>query len=266
MLPSTIPKQFRDFSMGFEFRSLVVNATSSPSISMSKQGRREEATVFYLVAMKKRAKSWMGLLKALRMTRVWSRRYCLSRDLKRKASKRTSVMYDRRALLALTVALSLSLFVSGWAAIGFLRPRNLDRECITRQLPFSSPIDEALPPRFVEVDFSESFHKHTPYRSEPDEGVDRVWDMLGVNTNHLFVPASRAKDSGLNPHRHAHLKWSNTDGERGFTGHIALMFQLHCLKLIRKASHYDYDCDWAQGQALADSSPFSGGADSLTAF
>jgi len=88
------------------------------------------------------------------------------------------------------------------------------------------------------VEFNGSFAKQSVYRQNPGPEVDAAWDALGtVYRPVLIKEGEEAKKAGLDP---GLLKRPVEDGG-GFLVQLEGMHHLHCLDLLRKTSHWNYD-------------------------
>jgi hypothetical protein len=88
-----------------------------------------------------------------------------------------------------------------------------------------------------------SFDKLTIYRQPASPDVDQAWTDLGAYLKPFVIPEDEAEKYGLHPGQVKRIP------EQG-GGYVAILestHHLHCLNVLRQASHFDYPCYRAQG-------------------
>ncbi|KAF2826438.1 hypothetical protein CC86DRAFT_253831, partial [Ophiobolus disseminans] len=100
--------------------------------------------------------------------------------------------------------------------------------------------------------FNGSFLHQNEYRQPAGPEVDAAWDALGVNYRSVVVPMDEAEATGL---RHDQVKVSEEYGG-GFPANVEGLHHLHCLDLLRKTLHWNYDYYLAQKEGAFSNSEY----------
>ncbi|KAF1938481.1 hypothetical protein EJ02DRAFT_425704 [Clathrospora elynae] len=114
-----------------------------------------------------------------------------------------------------------------------------------------SPVVKEVKPNWHTKLFNGSFLHQNIYRQSAGPEVDAAWDALGVNYRSIVVPEDEAEATGL---RHDQVKVSQEYGG-GFPANVEGLHHLHCLDLLRKTLHWNYDYYLAKKEG-----PFSNSA------
>ncbi|KAF2463585.1 uncharacterized protein BDR25DRAFT_337742 [Lindgomyces ingoldianus] len=143
------------------------------------------------------------------------------------------------ALVASIICSSITLGLALWIGLRWQGGQfvfDADKFCIYH-LSRYSPLVKEVQPNWHVVHFNGSFLKENVYRQSAGPEVDAAWSALGVDYRSLIVPASEAERTGL---RHDQVQVSDYYGG-GFPANVEGLHHLHCLNLLRKALHWNYD-------------------------
>lgn len=144
--------------------------------------------------------------------------------------------------------------------------RSLDSTCTTYTSQYASPISDAIPVKYVTTHTNGSFERETIYRQAAGPDVDAAWhELTGAPPPLVAVPVSQAQRYGLESWQ-AKLDPSTPGLEHATEPHliagVEVFHQLHCVDLLRKGSHWDYeyyrDRDIAVAAAGGRKGPFAG--------
>ncbi|KAF2129162.1 hypothetical protein P153DRAFT_341721 [Dothidotthia symphoricarpi CBS 119687] len=113
---------------------------------------------------------------------------------------------------------------------------DVDELCM-RHVSVYSPIVRDVPPGWHTQRFNGTFLHENAYRGAAGPGVDAAWGALGVDYRSVVIPESEAEKTGL---RGDQVKISREYGG-GFPANVEGLHHLHCLDLLRKTLHWNYD-------------------------
>ncbi|KAL6173035.1 hypothetical protein ACJQWK_02168 [Exserohilum turcicum] len=120
---------------------------------------------------------------------------------------------------------------------------NPDDFCIHHVSQYSPVVRDVKPNWHTQL-FNGSFLHQNIYRQPAGPEVDAAWDALGINYRSVVIPEAEAERTGL---RHDQVKVSQEYGG-GFPANVEGLHHLHCLDLLRKTLHWNYDYYLAQKQ------------------
>ncbi|KAF1926742.1 uncharacterized protein M421DRAFT_6655 [Didymella exigua CBS 183.55] len=118
-----------------------------------------------------------------------------------------------------------------------------DEFCINHVNQYS-PVVRDVEPRWHTQQFNGSFLHENVYRQSAGPAVDAAWEALGVGFRSVVVPESEAQKSGI---RDSQVKISEEYGG-GFPANVEGLHHMHCLDLLRKTLHWNYDYYLAAGE------------------
>ncbi|EDU46407.1 conserved hypothetical protein [Pyrenophora tritici-repentis Pt-1C-BFP] len=133
-----------------------------------------------------------------------------------------------------------------WMAFGMSKITllaNPDEFCI-HHISRYSPVVRDVKPNWHTQQFNGSFLHQNIYRQPASPEVDAAWAALGVNYRSVVVPENEAGQMGLRPDQ---VKVSQEYGG-GFPANVEGLHHLHCLDLLRKTLHWNYDYYLAKKQ------------------
>ncbi|KAK2750871.1 hypothetical protein FQN55_001442 [Onygenales sp. PD_40] len=131
----------------------------------------------------------------------------------------------------------LSLLVNVIVLIQLRKPADLNDVCSRFTSQNASPIMEDVKISYQTRQFDGKFLNASRYTQDAGDEVDEAWMQLGVQNRHYIVPEALATKYGLTP---GHAKLRISDGG----GHPVLFefeHHLHCVDLLRQATHWNYD-------------------------
>ncbi|KAH8716933.1 hypothetical protein GQ44DRAFT_775691 [Phaeosphaeriaceae sp. PMI808] len=115
-----------------------------------------------------------------------------------------------------------------------------------------SPVVKEVKPGWHDKLFNGSFLHQNVYRQSAGSEVDAAWNALGVNYRSVVIPMDEAEETGL---RHDQVKISQQYGG-GFPGNVEGLHHLHCLNLLRKTLHWNYDHYRAKKEGAFENSEY----------
>ncbi|EFQ91715.1 hypothetical protein CFE70_007643 [Pyrenophora teres f. teres 0-1] len=133
-----------------------------------------------------------------------------------------------------------------WMAFGMSKMpllANPDEFCI-HHISRYSPVVRDVKPNWHTQLFNGSFLHQNIYRQPASPEVDAAWEALGVNYRSVVIPENEAEQMGLRPDQ---VKVSQEYGG-GFPANVEGLHHLHCLDLVRKTLHWNYDYYLAKKQ------------------
>ncbi|EPE30042.1 hypothetical protein GLAREA_13090 [Glarea lozoyensis ATCC 20868] len=86
--------------------------------------------------------------------------------------------------------------------------------------------------------------KENVFRGAAGPEVDDAWKSLGTDYLPIILPENEAEEYGL---RLGQVKRRQDQGG-GFFANVEVLHHLHCLNLLRKASHFSYEYYHSQGE------------------
>ncbi|KAF2033484.1 hypothetical protein EK21DRAFT_58412 [Setomelanomma holmii] len=101
----------------------------------------------------------------------------------------------------------------------------------------TAPVVKDVRPGWHDKTFNGSFLHENMYRGPAGPDVDTAWEALGVNFRSVVIPPDEAEETGLRPDQ---VQISQTYGG-GFPANVEGLHHLHCLDLLRKSLHWNYD-------------------------
>ena len=122
------------------------------------------------------------------------------------------------------------------AVAATLSDNEKDALCRAHTAMVSSPVYDDIEVGWRPADVNGSFDKLTVYRQPAGLEVDQAWESLGAYLKPFVVPEDQAERYGLNP---GMLKRIPEQGG-GFVAVLEGSHHLHCLNVLRQASHFDY--------------------------
>ncbi|KIN03061.1 hypothetical protein OIDMADRAFT_18524 [Oidiodendron maius Zn] len=115
-------------------------------------------------------------------------------------------------------------------------PGRLDRLCLEKTT-IPSPMVPDIKIAYHEQNFNSTLFGTSIYRQEPSPEVDQAWVDLGVYLGVILVDEDKALKAGITK---GHVKTpQNVGGE--YFANVEVFHQLHCLNLLRKTSHWNYN-------------------------
>ncbi|PGH37038.1 hypothetical protein GX50_00021 [[Emmonsia] crescens] len=121
---------------------------------------------------------------------------------------------------------------------------DLDEICSTYTTQYSSPLLKDVDISYKPVHFNGSFTKATIYRQRPGPLVDEAWLALGTQYASIIVPENEAEGYGI---QQGQVKRMKEQGG-GFYANVEALHHLHCLNLLRQASHFNFEYYSKQGE------------------
>ncbi|EHK26505.1 uncharacterized protein TRIVIDRAFT_70489 [Trichoderma virens Gv29-8] len=139
------------------------------------------------------------------------------------------------------------LTYSGWATSIFLtlvltwlvwyQDHGLKRQCF-RELSSHSPLLQEVPDTLTETIRNGSIRWPSPYRGPPSPDVDRAWDRISMfRPLNIHLTDEEYLRIGKNPETAAR---NSIEYGGGYFLQPEFSHQLHCVNLLRKASHFKY--------------------------
>ncbi|KAF2443712.1 hypothetical protein P171DRAFT_455564 [Karstenula rhodostoma CBS 690.94] len=126
-----------------------------------------------------------------------------------------------------------------------------DEACLEHISQYS-PLIKEVEPKWHDVRFNGTFLHENVYRQGAGPEVDAAWEALGVDYRPIVVPLEKAEESGLRPDQ---VRVEDIyDG--GFVANVEGLHHLHCLNILRKSLHWNYDYYMAEKKP-----PFSNSQD-----
>ncbi|KAF3049921.1 hypothetical protein E8E11_008955 [Didymella keratinophila] len=120
---------------------------------------------------------------------------------------------------------------------------NPDEFCINHVNQYS-PVVRDVAPDWHTQQFNGSFLHENVYRQSAGPEVDAAWEALGVGFRDVVIPENEARRSGI---REGQVKISKEYGG-GFPANVEGLHHMHCLDLLRKTLHWNYDYYLAKGE------------------
>lgn len=157
------------------------------------------------------------------------------------------------ASLIVLLIISLVFSIVAWTK---WNTANLDVVCYQHTSAFPSPMDRDVPPHYDIYSVNGSLKKETIYRMPGSPEVDAAWDRLGAHLLPFAIPEDEGPSYGLLP---GQVKRVPEQGG-GYVAILESTHHIHCLNVMRQASHWDYDYYRAGGRKVKNS-VFSGPED-----
>jgi len=107
-----------------------------------------------------------------------------------------------------------------------------------------SPVVKEVGLSYHTVQYNGSFFNLNAFRQDAGPEVDAAWESLGVDYRSAWVPAEQAARSGLSPDQ---VKIKDKYGG-GYPANVEGLHHLHCLNLLRKSLHYNFEYYHALGK------------------
>jgi hypothetical protein len=152
---------------------------------------------------------------------------------------------QRRRVLTLTTAILASSFLLNVLLIILTNLNNilsqfsdLDHFCAQHGSVYRSPLDDHIPVRYHKEKFNSSLTHDSIYASPASPAVDDAWYDLGIRANHFVLPET------VDPSPYGIFPWQAKRDPNLGGGYIVFteaLHQLHCLNMLRKVNHWDYD-------------------------
>ncbi|KAH3908423.1 hypothetical protein HBH56_174820 [Parastagonospora nodorum] len=152
----------------------------------------------------------------------------------------------RVAVKTLLLSTAVYLGVGLWLAYGARNAAfvtNVDDFCM-RHISRYSPVVKNVSPGWHDKLFNGSFLHQNEYRQPASPETDAAWEALGVNYRSVVVSLDEAEQTGL---RSEQVQISQEYGG-GFPANVEGLHHLHCLNLLRKTLHWNYDYYRALGE------------------
>lgn len=152
-------------------------------------------------------------------------------------------VWAKVTIVILSLLLGLSLFTHPFLSTLWPRERDKDKICSAHTAVFPSPVENDLDITWRVSPVNGSFDKLTIYRQPASPEVDQAWTDLGAYLKPFIIPEDEAEKYGLHPGQVKRIP------EQG-GGYVAILestHHLHCLNVLRQASHFDYPYYRAQG-------------------
>lgn len=127
-----------------------------------------------------------------------------------------------------------------------LDERAKDVLCNKHTSAFPSPVENDVDFTWNLTPVNGSFKKETIYRHPASPEVDAAWDELGASLKSFIIPEEDGPKYGLHP---GQLKRLPELGG-GFVAVLDSVHHMHCLNVLRKASHFDWHYYREQGHGL----------------
>lgn len=152
--------------------------------------------------------------------------------------------WSKWTIAMLATLLSLAILSNPF----IMRPlrRDMDKLCITHTSEYPSPVDNDLDIIWATKSFNGSFKKQTIYRQRASPEVDQAWRDLGAYAQPFAIREDEGEKYGLRPWQ---VKRIPEQGG-GFVAILESTHHLHCLNVLRQASHFDWD--YYRSAALAN--------------
>ncbi|KAH6642668.1 hypothetical protein C7974DRAFT_301550 [Boeremia exigua] len=150
------------------------------------------------------------------------------------------------ALRTLVICSVVYLSAGFWIAFSTRRIEfvtNADEFCM-HHISQHSPVVEEVDPGWHTKQFNGSFLHENIYRQSAGPEVDAAWQALGVGLRSVIVPESEAERSGISRDQ---VKISQEYGG-GYPANVEGLHHLHCLDLLRKTLHWNYNYYLAKGE------------------
>ncbi|KZM24528.1 uncharacterized protein EKO05_0008690 [Ascochyta rabiei] len=150
------------------------------------------------------------------------------------------------ALKTLVICSVVYLSAGFWIALSVRKTHmvtDADAFCMSHISQYS-PVVKDVEPGWHTKQFNGSFLHENVYRQSAGPEVDAAWEALGVGFRSVVVAESEAEHSGIRQHQ---VKISREYGG-GFPANVEGLHHLHCLDLIRKTLHWNYDYYLAKGK------------------
>ncbi|ODH42645.1 hypothetical protein ACO22_01170 [Paracoccidioides brasiliensis] len=144
---------------------------------------------------------------------------------------------QRLLFFTLLVVLGISVFCNVVLISEQYKRWNLDKICSVYTSQYSSPLLKDIDISYETVHFNGSFTKKTIYRQRPSPEVDQAWYDLGVHYGSIVIPENEAERYGI---RKDQVKRRKDQGG-GFFANVEIFHHLHCLNLLRQASHFNFE-------------------------
>ncbi|CAN9366594.1 unnamed protein product [Alternaria alternata] len=161
-----------------------------------------------------------------------------SLTLKSQANERLSrdVQVAVRTLIACTIVYVGAAMWIAFTVNGSNLITGPDDFCIHHVSRYSPVVRDVQPNWHTQL-FNGSFVHQNAFRQPAGPEVDAAWDALGVNYRSVVIAEDEAKRTGL---RHDQVKVSQEYGG-GFPANVEGLHHLHCLNLLRKTLHWNFD-------------------------
>lgn len=144
---------------------------------------------------------------------------------------------------ALATLLTGSLIINGLAWMKWSNT-SLEKLCYHQMSAFPSPVDKDVEPIFNLEYVNGSFTKQTVYRRPASPEVDAAWNEIGAHLLPFAVPEDEGERYGLVADQ---VKLIPEIGG-GYPAVLGVSHNIHCLNVLRQASHWDYDYYRADGK------------------
>ncbi|KAL5420268.1 hypothetical protein PMIN03_000095 [Paraphaeosphaeria minitans] len=116
--------------------------------------------------------------------------------------------------------------------------RSFARSCAYRNdANRAAPLVKEVEPKWHVVRFNGTFLHENVYRQGAGPEVDAAWEGLGVDYRPIVIPLEEAEKTGL---RHDQVRVEDVQGG-GFVANVEGLHHLHCLNILRKSLHWNYD-------------------------
>ena len=154
----------------------------------------------------------------------------------KRTTKGTNSIWSRVAIAILSFLLCLSLLTHPLFKTQPLGEREKNKICSAHTGAYPSPVEKDLDITWTVSPVNGSFEKLTIYRRPASPEVDQAWSDLGAYLKPFIILEDEAEKYGL----HAGQVKRILEQGGGFVAILESTHHLHCLNVLRQASHFDF--------------------------